>query len=94
MPLVACPRCARHVRTRESKCPFCALALAVVTGSLVVACAENPPPQPREVPVYGAPAPTVVPAPVATDGGTSTTPPPPDDGRQVKPMYGMPSPRQ
>lgn len=87
---------------RETKCPFCTIALAVVAGSLLVACAENPP---RPEPVYGGPPPrTYEPpptteadagAPAAPDAAASTPPPAPtDDGRQVKPMYGMPSPRQ
>ncbi len=35
-PLIPCPSCARHVRARESACPFCAATLPADPGARAV----------------------------------------------------------
>jgi hypothetical protein len=66
MALLACPHCSRHVRRAETRCPFCAAALAL-------------PPAPRRAPLprmgraatfaFGAALSTSVPACSATHAG-------------------------
>lgn len=39
MPLVACPACARHLRSTEKQCAFCGAEIARASGAVRIAIA-------------------------------------------------------
>jgi hypothetical protein len=75
MPFALCAACRRHVRSSESRCPFCTAAAvtAIVAGVALSSCT----PDGRNAGnVYGGPPPqpTPVMAPDAGPGGAGTDP--------------------
>jgi hypothetical protein len=92
--MTPCPQCHRHVRSRETACPFCsarlpvlaAVAVAALVG--VAACGDKPAQNPNDVPGASTSSPTPI--------NTGTAPAPTGDtdaGPRGGEVYGGPPPR-